>query len=214
MNKTSIEWCDFTWNPLVGCKYNCYYCYAIKLNAFRKFIPCWSEPVYYFDRLNEKVPGMPKIRNGIVKHISPDKPAVFVVSMGDLFGCWVNPHFIQKVIDYSVDHPQANFLFLTKNPLRYSEFVFPDNCFLGATVERRSYMDKIKELKRSNWNGNNLFISVEPLLTTMVDVDFSGIDFLIVGADSSKKPVIPAKDWIKSIKHPVIYYKENILKYL
>jgi protein gp37 len=96
MNKTSIEWCDFTWNPVVGCKHGCPYCYAKKINDRFKFIPEWTAPRLFPDRLSE--PSMLKKRSRI-----------FVGSMCDLFGDWID----------SIKHP--NILY-KQNILKY----FPD----------------------------------------------------------------------------------------
>jgi len=61
---------------------------------------------------------------------------------------------------------------------------------------------------------NYKFISFEPLLGDMSGLDLSGIDLVIVGADSTKGAEPPRKEWIESIKHPNIFYKNNIKKYL
>ena len=51
MNKTKIEWCDYTWNPVVGCKTGCDYCYAERMNKRFKWIKDWKEPEFFPERL-------------------------------------------------------------------------------------------------------------------------------------------------------------------
>ena len=74
----------------------------------------------------------------------------------------------------------------------------------------------IKELnqyKASNvFSGYRTFVNIEPIMSRMDQVDFSGIDFVIVGALTGRK-YRPDPAWHKSINHPVIYYKQNYLKY-
>ena len=85
MNKTKIEWCDYTWNPLIGCRHGCKYCYAKRLNSRFNFIPKWETPIFFPDRLNEPLAK----RKGA---------KIFVCSMSDLFGNWVRSEWIEKIL--------------------------------------------------------------------------------------------------------------------
>lgn len=202
MNKTNIDWphLDFTWNPVVGCKHGCTYCYAKEVNNRYGIIPEWTEPVFFENRLPE-----PYKRK---------KPAtIFVGSMCDLFGKWIDSEWILKVIKVTEDNPQHTFMFLTKNPLRYFSFAFPENCWLGATIDYARYEWRIDDLWLCKAH-NKTFVSVEPLLSGMQNVNFDPVDLVIVGAQTGKGATPPPKDWIYSIKHRNIYYKENIKKYL
>ena len=116
LNKTKIDWCDFTWNPLVGCKNNCFNskCYAKQINNRYKFIPDWNEPKYYFERLTEPYK-FNTLKNKGKK--------VFTVSMGDLFGSWVDAEFIKQVLKTAASCHNLQFMFLTKNPNRYLELL-------------------------------------------------------------------------------------------
>ena len=133
MNKTKIDWCDMTWNPVTGCLHGCEYCYARRIaerfkcdnETFAKkhinsstddFIcyegeyhcafPFGFKPTLYMERLDEP------------QHIK--KPHnIFVCSMADLFGDWVSDEWIQQVFKACEVAPQHNYLFLTKNPKRY-----------------------------------------------------------------------------------------------
>jgi len=203
MNKTKIEWTNYTWNPVVGCKHNCWYCYGKRIaKRFFKDNPNY-EPKFYPERLNEPY-----------KLKKPSK--IFVCSMADLFGDWVSRKWIEAVIKVAKDNPQHTFQFLTKNPKRYLEFEFLKNCWLGITIdgteEKMIAQKKIEYLceKRTN----HTFISFEPLLGSMALLDISRINWIIVGAMTGPKAIKPKKEWIDSIKHPNIFYKNNIKKYL
>ncbi|GAJ14303.1 unnamed protein product [marine sediment metagenome] len=152
MQKTKIEWCDMTWNPVVGCKHNCKYCYARRMNDRFKFIPDWNVPKFYPERLHQPYGKFPAAK-------------IFVVSMGDLFGNWVPKDWIEAVIKVALDCSMHQFMFLTKNPGRYHEFTFSENCWLGATVERLNDegYDRMSHLNATKTNAKK-FLSIEPIL--------------------------------------------------
>jgi protein gp37 len=115
---------------------------------------------------------------------------VFVCSMADLFGDWVPDYWIMSIIeaisDWSVVHNQAErpiFQFLTKNPKRYAEFDYPDNCWLGTTVESEVQTHRIDDLIASTPGKNVRFVSFEPLLGE-VKHPLEGIDWIIIGAQT------------------------------
>ena len=114
-----------TWNPAIGCLHSCSYCWARRLACTRL-----KNSEKYRDgftpKLVEKELGR-RFRNQFV----------FVSDMGDLFGEWVPPEWIAKVLDSIRQSPSSMFLLLTKNPARYRDFLglFPRNVVLGATLE-------------------------------------------------------------------------------
>ena len=166
-------------------------------------IPKWDEPKIFWDRLHEPM--------------KRKKPAnIFVGSMCDLFGDWCQRWWIQAVVNMCVNCPQHTFFFLTKNPKRYVEFKFPENCWLGATVtgeaSGKSWPNCLDGDPTSDMYNlpNKKFLSIEPILGSFFGHRFDFIDQIIVGADSRRGAPKPKRKWIKSIKHPSIYYKENI----
>lgn len=162
MNKSKIEWCDYTWNPVTGCLHNCSYCYAKRIAtrfADGKAFPRGFYPTVHPAR--------------IIEPLAVKNPAkIFVSSMGDLFGDWNwkgpnnltfhKEEVIESVLDTIRKCPQLTFIFLTKNHLGYKKFEFPDNCWCGVTVEEQSKDFRIQELLQVQTEVR--FISIEPLL--------------------------------------------------
>jgi len=216
MNKTSIEFADFTWNPIVGCQIGCPYCWARKFHK-RYFQGSFDIPVFHEERMTERVPAIPKMRNDIAKAISPDKPVVFSIDMGDIFGptekiTAFREQWICNIIERVKSTPAANFLFLTKNPRYYMIFGWPDNVILGTSIEKAQFQDRIHSMKLLAKRGHRVFINLEPILSTFHFVDFSGIEFLIVGALTGQK-YKPNPAFHESIQHDRVFYKQNYLKY-
>lgn len=224
LHKTKIEWCDYTWNPIVGCENNCWYCYAKKINDRFKFVEDFGRPEFFPERVTEfKVPALPKKRNRIAQLISPDKPVVFVCSMGDVFGCGFNAFVaVFRVIK---NNPEVNFMLLTKEPKGYIGWEIPKNCYLGYTVcggknFEDTYDDNLKVMEdlatKQNWLAGGFkktFISAEPLLGDCSRLDFSFAEFVIAGAltGHNKPAAIDLIDWAQSIIHPKVYFKDSIL---
>jgi protein gp37 len=195
MNKSRIEWCDYTWNPVTGCKHGCSYCYAARM--CQRFAGKWDldpadpfKPTFHPERLNEP--------------LSIKKPSrIFVGSMCDLFGDWVEKKWIENVIVRADIPPSGRhaFMFLTKNPKRYAEFKFWPNCWLGVTVTGgdKQMWDILKIAEQKN---NIRFVSYEPILgsfpyPTYLDSEHL-IDWLILGAltGPGAKKYAPRPEWI------------------
>jgi protein gp37 len=201
-NKTVIDWPFkplLTFNPMVGCKNDCSYCYAKALNRRFKWIDKWTEPQYFPERLKAPVPKKPSF--------------IFIGSMCDLFGYWVDRQFIANVIYHADSHPEHQWIFLTKNPIRYNEFVFPDNVWLGATATNSNNKKEINQLAK--WNTSlhlncMTFISIEPLLGDWHGIYPANMNLLIVGAMTGPGAKIPSYDTVKSVDHFNIYYKKSI----
>jgi len=115
-----------TWNPVTGCYYRCNYCWARELATTK------------LKNSHRYVQGFkPMLNEGEFHTKFKNSDLVFVSDMGDLFGNFMPSDWIWKVIEYIKCFPETSFLFLTKNPDRYHEFLFemPLNVILGATIE-------------------------------------------------------------------------------
>ena len=196
IKKTKIDWCEYTWNPVIGCKHGCYYCYAEKWakRSGRDF----KKPVFSEGQFRKPY-----------KITEPSK--IFVCSLADLFGEWIPKEWIEKVLTVVRENPKHIFMFLTKNPKRYLEFDFPKNSWLGTTIDypNKERLDFLKKAK-----AKYKFISFEPILGDMSTLDLSGMDLAIIGTDSSIGANPPKKEWIYSVKHNNIHFKNNIKKFL
>lgn len=204
MQRTAIDWVNYaagwrlthTWNPVVGCKRRCPYCYARQLNTLRRFIPVWHQPVFYPNRLLDP-------------HRRKKAAVIFVGSMSDI--CFWEPHWVRQVISACGLYNRHTYLFLTKDASVYKKYAFPDNCWLGATVTDNTYLKNIIDIAKLPIN--NTFISFEPLLSSIMMEVPRQVNWVIVGAMTGHgKKYNPLFSWVRTIQHHNIYYKKNLLK--
>ena len=156
--------------------------------------------------------GNPKYHNGFQSTIHPEdligpmrwkKPStIFVCSMSDLFHSDVPFDFIDKVLGVIRNTPQHNYQILTKRAERMTEYfasrVIPSNVWIGVTVENlkvKSRIDYIRNLKASV-----RFISCEPLLEDLGELDLTGINWIIVGGESGVQARPMKGEWVLNIK--------------
>ena len=166
MNKTKIEWCDYTWNPITGCLNGCEYCYARRIyQRFKKsFIP-----TFHKKRLSQP--------------LKEKKPArIFVCSVSDFWGKGVKKEWRKKIYQIIEKCPQHIFQILTKQPqnIRRGEAI-PTNVWVGVSVSK--FEDRWRPATLYTKNIKNLkFVSIEPLLDDVVSSYFFLPDWIIVGA--------------------------------
>lgn len=199
MATTKIEWTESTWNPVTGCT---------KISTGCKF--CYAEVMAR--RL--KAMGQEKYQNGFNLTLHPDalnEPykwkkgrMIFVNSMSDLFHKDVPVEFIQNVFNVIKDNPQHVFQVLTKRAdiLRYYDaeglLTWPHNLWMGVTVENADVTSRIDHLR--NTGARVKFLSCEPLLSSIPDMNFQHIDWVIVGGESGRTPRPMKAEWVEQIK--------------
>ena len=205
-DRTGIEWTETTWNPTTGCdriSVGCDNCYALTL---AKRLKAMGNPKYQND-------GDPKSSGpgfGLTLHdYQLDLPyswraprLVFVNSMSDLFHPDVPLEFIQRVFAVMSETPQHTYQILTKRSQRLSaladELDWQKNVWMGVTVETDRYAFRIDHLR--SVNAPVRFISAEPLLGPLPDLDLSGISWLIAGGESGHGARPVKESWIRDLR--------------
>lgn len=197
-DRSTIEWTDSTWNPTTGCSRispGCENCYAevFARRLQRMGVPRYSngfEPTLHDDALS-----LP------LKWKKPRK--IFVNSMSDLFHERIPSDFIDRVFDTIRAAPQHIYQILTKRPYlmkRYSERVggFPEQVWAGVSIENSHYKFRIDHLR--GVGAFVKFVSIEPLLGPIGELDLDDIDWVIVGGESGTnfRPVDP--NWIREVR--------------
>ncbi|KKN37414.1 hypothetical protein LCGC14_0763620 [marine sediment metagenome] len=184
---SQIETCDSTWNPITGCNHACGYCYAKRMAkrlagryGYPKINP--FTPTFHRDRLIQPM-------------LWKKSRKIFVCSMGDLWGRWVSKHDIDIVLFRCATLPRHVFQFLTKNPVRYRDFNRVPNAWYGTTIDGLPFTEgNLEKLVHSTMGAKVRFISFEPLLTEL-HPNLYDIDWIIIGADSSRGAKKPPKEW-------------------
>lgn len=226
---TKIDWCDTSWNPVTGCYHDCAYCYArgiaTRFGGYNidpvgdsvtvydaraeKLIFELENPVSKVDsRHNVRVAPYPFSFAPTLHRYRLDQPkkwteprTIFVCSMADLFGEWVPHEWIYEVFEVCKATPQHRYLFLTKNPKRYSDLMLrnvPRNVWLGSSHTGEREYERTSVVKHR-------FLSVEPLLSRISTLEAHSIalwnDWVIIGAETGmrKDKVKPEKEWIDTI---------------
>lgn len=192
MNRTSIPWADYTWNPITGCTRGCDYCYARRIaERFRprhkngepllqpldgtpvvtgssgEAFPCGFSPTIYPDRLDEP--------------LRLKKPSrIFLGSMGDLFDPAFSDEFRNHIFAIVAATPQHTYLLLTKQAEEMRRFIMTmdaayrlddgpgltallPNLWLGVTVTNQADADERTPLLLDTPAAHR-FVSVEPML--------------------------------------------------
>jgi len=196
-SNSSIEWTETTWNPVTGCDKispGCQFCYAERLSKRLQFM---RNPKYanaFELTIQESALDLP---------LHWKKPqAIFVNSMSDLFHEDLGEGYIQRVFDVMRRANWHRFQALTKRSERLAEMSpridWPDHVWMGVSVERQDYTFRIDHLRSTG--AHIKFLSLEPLLGPLPDLDLRGIDWAIVGGESGPgcRPI--REDWVLDIR--------------
>jgi len=195
--KSKIEWTENTWNPVTGCtklSEGCENCYAYKM-ALRLQKMGNEKYSRGFDvALHEYCLNDP---------LQWKKPSrIFVNSMSDLFHKDVPLEYIKRVFEVMNHAPQHTFQILTKRADRLAELcnelTWTPNIWQGVTVENRNNIARIERLRLTP--ASVRFISFEPLLGDVGEVDLANIDWAIIGGESGPRSRPIKQEWVLNIK--------------
>ena len=196
-DNSKIEWTEATWNPVTGCTQispGCAHCYAMRFaNRFRG------------------VPGHP-YEQGFDLQLRPErlrqplewsKPRrIFVNSMSDLFHEKVPEEYIRQVFDVMEEAGQHTFQVLTKRAERVRDLApalpWPSNVWLGVSVENKYWTCRIDALR--DVPAAVRFLSCEPLLGPLNNLDLTGVHWVIAGGESGPGARRPKPEWFRSIR--------------
>jgi protein gp37 len=196
--ETKIEWTEMTWNPTVGCTKispGCKNCYAEKM---AERLRAMRAPGY------ENGFELTLLPNRLDDPLGRKKPTVyFVNSMSDLFHEGVPFAFVDRVFEVIAKAHWHTFQLLTKRADRLAEYfqtrTAPANAWLGVSVEDRKYgLPRIDQLRTVN--ATVRFLSVEPLLEDLGEMNLSDIHWVIVGGESGPKARPMRQEWVESIR--------------
>ena len=197
---TKIEWTDKTWNPITGCtkiSQGCANCYAEVMSRRLKAMGQGKYVNGFQLTLHEECLNEP------LEWKQPH--TIFVCSMSDLFHQDVPFSFVDKVIETIRQTPQHRYQLLTKRAERMNEYFqtheVPHNVWLGVTVEAQSSKYRIDLLR--NLDAPIRFLSCEPLIEDLGNLNLDNIDWVIVGGESGPKARPMKEEWVLSIKEQV-----------
>jgi len=197
MSKSKIEWTESTWNPVSGCtkvSRGCDNCYAERM------------------AMRLKAMGTRGYENGFDVTLHPhalDKPlkmkkpqVIFVNSMSDIFHDKIPDEFIFQIFEVMNKAHWHTFQVLTKRPKRLAKMAsklnWTDNIWMGVTVEANEYVDRVDYLR--DCPAKIKFLSLEPLIDSVDKLDYTGIDWVIVGGESGYGARVMQKEWVLEIR--------------
>jgi len=194
---STIEWTEFTWNPVTGCSKvseGCRHCYAERM---AKRLQAMGNARYengFRVTLHDDLVDLPRRMR--------QPRVIFINSMSDLFHERVPDDFIRRVFDTMVACPQHTFQVLTKRSERLRvlgrRLPWPANVWMGVSIEDDRVMHRVDDLRMVP--AAVRFLSCEPLIGPLDDLSLEGISWVIVGGESGPGARRMAKAWADSIR--------------
>ena len=198
MAKSSIEWTNETWNIITGCSKHsegCLNCYAEKMHkrltamGQAKYSKPFNEVVFHPEAVSN---------HNNFSRLDSKRKLIFVNSMSDTFHDSVTDVQIMQILDECEWNDPNVFQILTKRAERLADFKYPFNVWLGVTVEMAKYKSRMEYLKQTN--AKIKFLSCEPLLEDLGELDLRGIDWVICGGESGRNARPCNPEWVKNIQ--------------
>lgn len=217
MAETQIEWTDASWNPVTGCSIvttGCTHCYAMEMAKRLE-----AMGVSKYDGLTRQS-GKRAVWNGVVREhrdalaipYAWKKPRkIFVNSMSDLFHERVSDAFILAVWKVMRETPRHNYQILTKRPERMAEIVSTKindvlpNVWLGTSIENAAVAERVDHLRAAP--AAIRFISFEPLIGPVGEIDLASVHWAIVGGESGKAARPIREEWIDEIHQQCLWHR-------
>jgi protein gp37 len=212
---TGIEWTEHTWNPFVGCTIHtagCTNCYAMK--QAQRIIEMRTTPVYDG---TIKVTGGHPVWTGVVNKASAatmrkpftvkDPSIFFVNSMSDFFHPAARDEWRIEALGVMAS-TYHQYQILTKRPEEIAPFLartdarFPDNAWIGTTVERGEFKHRIDTLRAVP--AKIKFLSIEPLIGTFGKGWYDGIDWIIAGGESGPRARPMKPEWLRPVRDDAV----------
>ena len=194
---SSIEWTESTWNPMTGCtkiSLGCKNCYAERL---AKRLQAMGQPNY---KNGFQLTLHPHMLN--LPHQWKKPQMIFVNSMSDIFHEDAPADYIKKIFGVMAKAHWHIFQVLTKRSDRLLEFAddlkWESNIWMGVTVEAAENANRIDHLRQSP--AKVKFLSLEPLLGPLPELNLDGMNWVIVGGESGPRARIMRKEWVIDIK--------------
>lgn len=209
-DNTTIEWTEATWNPVTGCDRTspgCDNCYALRLAARLKAMGSSR-----YQRDGDPTTSGPGF--GVTEHQDAlDTPRrwraprlVFVNSMSDLFHADVSVEFVSNVFETMRECERHTFQVLTKRSQRLRKLSpslpWPSNVWMGVSVETKRYEYRIDHLRSTP--AKVKFLSIEPLLGPVPNLDLTDISWVIVGGESGPRARPLDHGWVTEVRDQCI----------
>jgi protein gp37 len=205
-SRSAIEWTEVTWNPVTGCdriSTGCDHCYAL---ALANRLKAMGVAKYQYD-------GDPRTSGpGFGVSLHPETLSepygwraprvVFVNSMSDMFHAKVPLSFIQSVFEVIADTPQHTYQILTKRSLRMRRLAgslpWPSNLWMGVSVENANVLHRVDHLRQVP--AAVRFLSCEPLLGPLHEVNLAGVGWVIAGGESGPNYRPMHLEWARELR--------------
>lgn len=203
---SKIEWTGETWNPIVGCTKvspGCKYCYAMK-DHDKRHRAYQEGKLHHCPQFAKPFSEIQFIEKRLWVPLKRRKPTSFFInSVSDLFHEDIPDPHIEQVLNVARQTPRHTYQVLTKRaerlPVFFAARSVPNNVWLGVSVEDQRYgLPRIEHLRHVN--AKTRFLSIEPLLEDLGEIDLTGIHWVIVGGESGPNARPMQKEWVLSIK--------------